>query len=286
MSVFDCLDRYGSYKKNYKYIFFNYDYKIEKVVVGQISEVYLEKQIDIFYNRIVNISNSYKNFSNLDSKLGQIKINGKYLSVLKFPCLIPKKILENDINKLTNRSYLTKIIMYSFYKFTYYISELSIKGVQDQFQDYIEWNNYSELTDNIIRLSNTSLENFFEVIMREVNFKKNYDSFNDHSWIKNIIDLGSKKNLYDAFYDKLKKLIEDIANNPEKVNNLLGNKREEKQDAYSYFGLSKNCSYEDFKKAYREMSKKYHPDFGRNPDEKEMMKINKLKMIIEEDLKG
>ena len=42
---------------------------------------------------------------------------------------------------------------------------------------------------------------------------------------------------------------------------------EEKRDYYQVLGLSKGCTEEEVKKAYRKLAKKYHPDV--NPGDKE-----------------
>ena len=40
----------------------------------------------------------------------------------------------------------------------------------------------------------------------------------------------------------------------------------DKQDYYDVLGLQKDASEADIKKAYRQLSKKYHPDINKAPD--------------------
>lgn len=45
-----------------------------------------------------------------------------------------------------------------------------------------------------------------------------------------------------------------------------------KRDYYEVLGLSKGASEDEIKKAYRKLSKKYHPDINKEPDAEEKFK--------------
>ena len=45
-----------------------------------------------------------------------------------------------------------------------------------------------------------------------------------------------------------------------------------KRDYYEVLGLSKGCSEDDIKSAYRKLAKKYHPDLNKSADGEEKFK--------------
>ena len=45
-----------------------------------------------------------------------------------------------------------------------------------------------------------------------------------------------------------------------------------KRDYYEVLGLTKALSKEEIKKAYRKLSKQYHPDINKDPDAEEKFK--------------
>ncbi len=54
-----------------------------------------------------------------------------------------------------------------------------------------------------------------------------------------------------------------------------------KQDYYSILGLDKNASEQDIKKAFRSLSKKYHPDISKEPDaEVKFKEINEAYQVL------
>ena len=54
-------------------------------------------------------------------------------------------------------------------------------------------------------------------------------------------------------------------------------------DYYAVLGISKDATEEEIKKAYREQSKKWHPDRNKNEDAKEQMQlINEANLILKD----
>lgn len=55
---------------------------------------------------------------------------------------------------------------------------------------------------------------------------------------------------------------------------------------YDVLGVSRNASQEDIKRAFRQMSKKYHPDVNKNPDAEEKFKeINEAYSVLSDEQK-
>jgi len=52
-------------------------------------------------------------------------------------------------------------------------------------------------------------------------------------------------------------------------------KRKKDSDPYSVLGVSRDADDEAIKGAYHYLSKKYHPDSGKNPNAEKMKRINK-----------
>ncbi|WP_339022560.1 DnaJ domain-containing protein [Spiroplasma endosymbiont of Crioceris asparagi] len=55
------------------------------------------------------------------------------------------------------------------------------------------------------------------------------------------------------------------------------------EEALTFFKLTRFSTKEDFKQAYRKLSKKYHPDLNKSPNSEQIMqKINLYKILLEE----
>lgn len=60
----------------------------------------------------------------------------------------------------------------------------------------------------------------------------------------------------------------------------------EKRDFYDLLGISKDASKEEIKKAYRKLSKKYHPDISEDPDaEKKFKEVSEAYEVLSDEQK-
>ena len=59
-----------------------------------------------------------------------------------------------------------------------------------------------------------------------------------------------------------------------------------KRDYYEVLGISKSASKDEIKKAYRKLSKKYHPDINKEPDADEKFKeVKEAYEVLSDDQK-
>lgn len=59
-----------------------------------------------------------------------------------------------------------------------------------------------------------------------------------------------------------------------------------KRDYYEVLGVAKDASKDEIKKAYRKLSKKYHPDINKAPDAAEKFKeIQEAYEVLSDDQK-
>ena len=60
----------------------------------------------------------------------------------------------------------------------------------------------------------------------------------------------------------------------------------DKRDYYEVLGISKSASKDEIKKAYRKLSKKYHPDINKEPDADEKFKeVKEAYEVLSDDQK-
>ncbi|QHX36763.1 DnaJ domain-containing protein [Spiroplasma sp. BIUS-1] len=282
MGIFDFFKKNKEVNNHY-YVFFSFYFDEEYSSDGEITKRYLSNSTKEWIQKTIDLidkSRWLKDFKILNKS---ISLNGNKYSIKSFPCLISLNDFSEKIDKEFNEDYVKELFINSLHKFIYHISEVVIEGNNDNFDYEFDWTQDEIFIQSIYKICEKYLNVFYTNLIS--NIADEYDSYEDHYEIVEIIDYSNNQDMYSEFQDEYAQFLEDYLNSngdEEGMDEL----EENDEIAYAYFGLSKNCSYEDFKKAYREMSKKYHPDFGTEANETEMMKLNKYKIIIENKKRG
>ncbi|AGR41877.1 DnaJ domain-containing protein [Spiroplasma diminutum] len=264
--------------------------------------------ISDFNNQINEILSIQKLPEQLDSYSWNINIISTQENFYSYPMTSYFRQTYNSIS-LNLGQYEAALIITSLSKFTYYTT--------DKFWKVF---NYTFANKNI---NDRALLRIFEVMQRTsldaVNGiiekalllidKKQIDSYKHHLLIEEILDLGddftyhwsrmldqvvdltvetfmfqneygqTNSSTYSEFFAQDDE--DDFEDFFEKTKTLVF--KDEVNDAFNYFGITKMAKPEEFKKIYRKFAKQFHPDLNSDPSAAvEMKKINVFKEILEQ----
>ncbi|WP_134297568.1 hypothetical protein [Spiroplasma gladiatoris] len=219
-----------------------------------------------------------------------------YFSFALKPFIIQKDELRNMFSQYTTKHNEVVLLLSAFYKFAR-ICSLSLSKNLEKIEKFIHFNLFE---DNLLsnRLQNDA-KLFISIALNNIieTFKDFLEE--DEKDLDSYVDLieCNQSTAY-SYQAKLEELFDEIIvldmNNYSKndkttnknVNRNYDGDLDELEVALKYFNLTKYSNYEDYKKSYRLLARKFHPDNLNKKKDNQMLIVNKYKLILDKYFKG